>query len=139
MQLGGKIMCVEVQVVNAPLDYNLLLGQSWMYAMQAVVATIFWVLLFPHKGWIVTIDQLSFSRLDLALGASTVSMIDNPQLNIVNVRVGLCPPLMGTFDYLPPSDDVKFVSYHPKLRFFKSHRFVQLTFTIRRLFLPHQA
>jgi hypothetical protein len=26
VQLGGKTVCVEVEVVNAPLDYNLLLG-----------------------------------------------------------------------------------------------------------------
>jgi hypothetical protein len=50
MQLGGKTVCVEVEVVDAPLDYNLLLGWSWTYAMQAVVATFFWVLLFPHEG-----------------------------------------------------------------------------------------
>jgi hypothetical protein len=41
MQLGGKTVCVEVEVVDAPLDYNLLLGWSWTYAMQVVVATIF--------------------------------------------------------------------------------------------------
>jgi hypothetical protein len=41
VQLGGKTVCVEVEVVDAPLDYNLLLGQSWTYAMLAVVATVF--------------------------------------------------------------------------------------------------
>jgi hypothetical protein len=41
VQLGGKTMCVEVEVVDAPLDYNLLLGRSWTYAMQAMVATVF--------------------------------------------------------------------------------------------------
>jgi hypothetical protein len=50
VQLGGKIVCVEVEVVNASLDYNLLLWMRWTYAMQAVVATVFWVLLFPHEG-----------------------------------------------------------------------------------------
>jgi hypothetical protein len=58
----------------------------------------------------MTIDQLSFSRSDPSLGASTVPTIDNPQLNIVNVGVGLFPPLMGTFDYPPPFDDVKMIS-----------------------------
>jgi hypothetical protein len=53
-------VCVEVEVVDAPIDYNLLLGRSWTYAMQAVVTTIFRVLLFPHEGRIVTIDQLVF-------------------------------------------------------------------------------
>jgi hypothetical protein len=41
VQLGGKTVCVEVEVVDAPIDYNLLLGRSWTYAMQAVVATVF--------------------------------------------------------------------------------------------------
>jgi hypothetical protein len=34
-------MCVEVEVVNAPLDYNLLLGRSWTYAMQVAVSIFF--------------------------------------------------------------------------------------------------
>jgi hypothetical protein len=118
VQLRGKTMCVEVEVVDAPLDYNLLLGHSWTYAMQAVVATVFRVLFFPHEGRIVTIDQLSFSRPDLALGASTVPMIDNPQVGVVNVGFGLCPSLMGTFDYPPPHGDVKFISTHHKAEIF---------------------
>ena len=28
IELGGKTVTVEVEVVNAPLDYNLLLGRS---------------------------------------------------------------------------------------------------------------
>jgi hypothetical protein len=123
VQLGGKTMCVEVEVVDASLDYNLLLGRSWTYAMQAVVATVFWVLLFPHEGRIVTIDQLSFSHPDPSLGASVVPMIDNPQPNIVNIGVGLCPPLMGTFDYPPPQGDVKFISDHHKVEVFQVSSF----------------
>jgi hypothetical protein len=86
--------------------------------MQAVVATVFRVLLFPHEGWIVTIDQLSFSRPDPTLGASTVPMVDNPQAGVVNVGVGLCLSLMGTFDYPPPHSDVMFISTHPKAEIF---------------------
>jgi hypothetical protein len=123
MQLGGNTVCVEVEVVDVPLDYNLLLGRSWTYAMQVVVATIFWVLLFPHEGWIVTIDQLSFSIPDLALGASTVLMIDNPQPGVVNVGVGLCPSFMGTFDYPPPQGDIKFISNHHKVDIFQFSSF----------------
>jgi hypothetical protein len=74
--------------------------------MKAVVVTVFWVLLFPHEGQIVSIDQLSFSLPDPSSGVSTVPMIDNPQPDIVNVEVGLCPPLMGTFDYPPLTDNV---------------------------------
>jgi hypothetical protein len=116
-------VCVEVEVVDTPLNYNFLLGRSWTYAMQAVVATVFRVLLFPHEGRIVTIDQMYFSRLDLALGASTVPLIDNHQPGIVNVGVGLCPSLMGTFNYSPPQGDVKFISHHHKVEIFQVSSF----------------
>jgi hypothetical protein len=116
-------MCVEVEVVDASLDYNLLLDMSWTYAMQAVVATSFEVFLFPHEGRIMTIDQLSFSKPDPSLGASAVPMIDNPQLGIINIGVGLCPSLMGTFDYPPPQGDVKFVSDHHKVEIFQVSSF----------------
>jgi hypothetical protein len=129
MQLGGKTMCVEVEVVNASLDYNLLLGRSWTYAMQAVVSIVFQVLLFPHKDQIVTIDQLSFSKPDPSLGVSMVSMIDNPQPGIVKVGVGLFPSLMGTFDYPPPQGDVKFIFNHRKVEIFQVSPFRMTYFT----------
>jgi hypothetical protein len=91
--------------------------------MQVVVATVFWVLLFPHEGQIVTINQLSFSRPDPSLGASTVPMIDNPQPSMVNIGVGLCPSLMGTFDYPPPQSDIKFISNHHKVEIFQVSSF----------------
>jgi hypothetical protein len=47
-----------------------------------------------------------------------VPMIDNPQACVVNVGVGLCPYLMGTFDYPPPQGDVKFISTHHKVEIF---------------------
>jgi hypothetical protein len=121
-------VCVKVEVVDAPLDYNLLLDRSRTYAMQVVVATVFRVLLFPHEGRIVTIDQLSFSRPDPALGASTVPMIDNPQAGVLNVGVGLCPSLMGTFDYPPPLGDVKFISTHHKAEIFHVSSFCRTYF-----------
>ena len=112
-------MFIEVEVVDASLNYNLLLGMSWTYAMKGVVSTIFRVLLFPYEDQIVTIDQLSFSRPDPSLGASVLPMIDNPQPGVVNVGVGLCPSLMGTFDYPPPQGDVKFISDHHKVEIFQ--------------------
>jgi hypothetical protein len=71
-------VCVEVEVVDAPLDYNLLLGRSWTYAMHEIVATVFWVFLFPHEGRIMSIEHLYFSHSDPSSGSSMVPMIDNP-------------------------------------------------------------
>ena len=39
--LRGKTVAIEVEVVNAPLDYNLLLGRNWMYSMQAIASSLF--------------------------------------------------------------------------------------------------
>ena len=38
--LGEKTIAIEVEVVDAPLDYNLLLGRNWIYAMKAVVSSV---------------------------------------------------------------------------------------------------
>jgi hypothetical protein len=56
IQLGGNMVEVDVEVVDAPLDYNLLLGCNWTYAM-----TIFHTLCFSYDGKIMTVDQLSFA------------------------------------------------------------------------------
>ena len=61
VRLGGKTVAIEVEVVDAPLDYNLLLGRNWMYSMQAVASSVFHVVCFPHNGKIVTIDQIQES------------------------------------------------------------------------------
>jgi hypothetical protein len=108
---------------------------SWTYSMQAVVATVFQFLLFPHKDWIVTIYQLSFSRFDPSLGVSMVPMIDNPQPGVVNIGVGLCPSFMGTFYYPPPQGDVKFISNHHKFEIFQVSSF-RMTYFIDLWILP---
>ena len=56
VHLEGKTIAIEVEVVDAPLDYNLLLGRNWMYSMQSVASFVFHIVCFPHNGKIVTID-----------------------------------------------------------------------------------
>ena len=58
IDLEGKTMFIDIEVMNAQLDYNLLLRCSYMYAMRAISSTIFWLLMFPNDGNIVTIDVL---------------------------------------------------------------------------------
>ena len=62
VRLGGKTIAIVVEVVDVPLDYNLLLGRNWMYSMQAVASSLFQVVYFPFNGKIVTIDQISFKN-----------------------------------------------------------------------------
>ena len=40
-ELGGKTISIQVEVVDALLDYNILLGRNWFYAMTTVASTIF--------------------------------------------------------------------------------------------------
>jgi hypothetical protein len=58
--LGGKTVFIDVMVVQDPLDFSLLLGRDYVYAMKAIVSTLFCVIYFPHDGRVVTVDQLSF-------------------------------------------------------------------------------
>jgi hypothetical protein len=60
VQLSGKTVEVEVEVLDAPLDYNLLLVRNWTYAMIVVISFVFGTLNFPREGNIVMIDKLSF-------------------------------------------------------------------------------
>ena len=66
IEVEGKMVNLDVEVVNAPLDYNLLLGRSWSYAMTVFLSPVFRLIMFPHKGKIVKIDQLSYYSSDPA-------------------------------------------------------------------------
>ena len=48
IKLVGKAVFVEVEVIDAPLDYKLLLGRSWNYAMSAIASAVLRVVVFPH-------------------------------------------------------------------------------------------
>ena len=53
--LGGKIVCIDVMVVKCPLYFNVLLGWDYTYDMKVFMSTLFWVMLFPHNGSIMTL------------------------------------------------------------------------------------
>jgi hypothetical protein len=62
---------IDVMVVQDPLDFDLLLGRDYVYAMKANVSTLFHVIYFPHDGIIMTIDQHLFVGLDLTIKSMT--------------------------------------------------------------------
>ena len=69
-------------VVQGPLDFNLLLGRDYVYAMKDVVSTLFRVMYFPHDGKIMTVDQISFIKPDHRMTPSHQS-----SLNVLHVLV----------------------------------------------------
>jgi hypothetical protein len=74
--LEGKIVQVEVEVFDAPLDYNLLLVHSSIDSMCVVVSTLFHVVHFLHQGKVVTVNQLAFFHSDACI--DNVPFIANP-------------------------------------------------------------
>jgi hypothetical protein len=100
--LEGKMVQVKVEVFDAPLDYNLLLGRNWIDYMRTIVSTIFHVVCFPHQGKVITVNQLAFFNYDTHNG--NVSFIAKNPLGYENVGVGLLKDssLMGTFPIPPP-------------------------------------
>jgi hypothetical protein len=102
IMLEGKMVQVEVEVFDAPLDYNLLLGRSWIDSMHVVVLTLFFVVRFPHQGKVITVDQLAFFNLDTHTG--NIPFIAKTPSGYKNVGVSLLKDssLMGTFSIPPP-------------------------------------
>ena len=85
VQLRRKTFEIEVELVDVPLDYNLLLGQNWMYSMQVIASSLFQVVCFPFNGNIVTIDQTSFRNLSISASLgdlSRLSIIFSRQLGV---------------------------------------------------------
>jgi hypothetical protein len=63
--LGGTTVFIYIIVVQDPLDLDLLLGRDYVYALKAIVSTLFRVIYFPHDGRILTIDKLPFVDTEL--------------------------------------------------------------------------
>jgi hypothetical protein len=107
IQLGGKMVTVDIEVVDAPLDYKLLLGRSWFYAMTIVASSVFRCVQFPHQGKIVTIDQLDLCTIDARTPATNnIPFLGDHKITYESVDFGLIKysSLMGTFPTpLPPT------------------------------------
>lgn len=104
--LGGKTVNVEVEVVDAPIDYNLLLGRSWTYAMEAAPSSYFRCIKFLHEGKLVTINQLPFCNAPNEFGTA-IPLVDKSAPTCENIGVGLYPSLMGSFNFTAPILSVK--------------------------------
>jgi hypothetical protein len=106
IKLGGKNFSITMEVVDTPLEYNLLLGHNWFYVMTIVVSSMFRVLCFPHQGKIVMIDQLVFFTLDIGSNVRpNVPFVGDTQQYYMSVFVGILKDslLMGTFPFPSPT------------------------------------
>ena len=82
-------------MVDAPLDYNLLLGRNWMYSMQVVASFVFRIVCFPHNGKIVMIDQMTFKNPSItASSGDSILIVEHSQPKTGSVGVGMYPSLI---------------------------------------------
>jgi hypothetical protein len=98
VELGGKTVEIDVEVIDGNLDYNILLGRPWIYAMAAVVSTYFRKIAFPFEGGITVVDQQNF-LLNGSQVTGSIPMIHESDHSIQDIGVGLLkdPTMMGTF------------------------------------------
>ena len=55
-------MLIDIEVFNAQLDYNMLLGWSYIYLMNTITSSLFMMMMFPHEGKFVIVDQLTYYK-----------------------------------------------------------------------------
>jgi hypothetical protein len=103
IELAGKTASIKVELINANIDCNLLLGHTWFYIMKVVASYVFRIIHFPHQGKIVTIYQLDYCTSNVRLNPSTnVPFIGELAPKYESIGVGLYLTLMGTFPLPAP-------------------------------------
>jgi len=109
----GKTVNIDVEVVDAPLDYNLLLGRSWSYPMTTVVSSVFRLVKFPHNGKVITVDQLTYFSSDPA-SSESIQHVGKTTIPYKDVGVGLVKDsgLLGTFSFPPPNVSSSIATIH---------------------------
>ena len=55
-----KMVLIGIDVLDSQLDYNILLGRSYMYTMSVITYSIFQIMMFPHEDHIIIVDQLTY-------------------------------------------------------------------------------
>jgi hypothetical protein len=107
VELGGKTILIDIEVINAQLDYNILLRRSYMYAMKVVASSIFWTIMFPHNGKIVTIDQVSHYKPNPSTSLDNILPLIHTNKDVyplVKMGPGIFkdPSLLGMYHRAPP-------------------------------------
>jgi hypothetical protein len=107
IELGGKTILIDIEVIDVTLDYNILFGRSYMYAMKAVASSVFRTIMFPHNGKIVTLDQLSYYEPNPSANVDNILPLIHTNQDVyplVEMGPGIFkdPSLLGTYHGAPP-------------------------------------
>jgi hypothetical protein len=107
VELGGKTILIDIEVIDAQLDCNILLGRTYMYTMKAVASSVFRTIMFPHNGKIVTIDQVTHYEPNPSTSLDNILPFIHTNQDIyplVEMGPGIFkdPSLLGTYHGAPP-------------------------------------
>jgi hypothetical protein len=107
IELRGKTILIDIEVIDAPLNYNIMFSHSYMYAMKAVASSAFRAMMFPHNRKIVTIDQVSHYEPNLSANIDNILPLihtshDTNPLIKMGLGIFKYPSLLGTYHGAPP-------------------------------------
>lgn len=94
---------LDIEVVDRKLDYNIILGCSWTYAMTTIVFMVFCIILFPLDRRMV--DPLPFCTRDYSpLPSGTIPLVGGMPNSYVSIGTVILKgsSLMGLFPLPPP-------------------------------------
>ena len=63
---------IDVEVIDGQIDYNILLGCSYMYSMKAFTSLVFHMMMFPFIGKAVIVDQLNYYNPNASVNPKNV-------------------------------------------------------------------
>jgi hypothetical protein len=107
VELGGKTILIDIEVIDAPLDYNIFFRCSYMYAMKVVASSVFRKIMFPHNGKIVTINQVSHYEPNPSANLDNILPLIHTNRDaypLIEMGPGIFkdPSLLGTYHGAPP-------------------------------------
>jgi hypothetical protein len=107
IELGEKTILIDIEVIDAPLDYNILFRHSYMYAMKAVASSVFRMMMFPHNGKIVTINQLTHYEPNHSANIDNILPLvrtSSDDFSVIDMGPGIFkdPSLLGAYHGAPP-------------------------------------
>jgi hypothetical protein len=107
VELGGKTILIDIEFIDAPLDYNILFGCSYMYAMKVVASSVFRTMMFPHNRKINTIDQLTHYEPNHSANIDNILPLvctSSDAFLVIDMgpRIFKDPSLLGAYHGAPP-------------------------------------
>jgi hypothetical protein len=107
VELRGKNILIDIEFIDSPLDYNILFGHIYMYAVKNVACSMFLTMMFPHNRKIITIDQVSHyepnhsSNIDNILPLFHTSSDTYPLMDM-GPEIFKDPSFLGEYHGAPP-------------------------------------